>query len=118
MATKIKGEIAFDAAGSKWTLVYDFNALCTIEEELDVKVDEVGERLNSPSMIRSIFRIGLAAHHGVMTDLEAGRLIHDMGAPAAAKVIGEAFQAAFPAPSDAPSAEGNGRRKPGTGRAR
>lgn len=120
MATKIKGEVSFPAAGSTWTLVYDFNALCSIEDELEVKIDDVGERLSSPSMIRSVFRIGLAAHHGVMTDLEAGRIIHDMGAAAAAQVIGEAFQAAFPPPAEPGSAEGKAPapRKRGTGRAR
>lgn len=106
MANAIKGEVGFEAAGSKWTLVYDFNALCTIESELDVDVDDVGARLNSPTMIRSVFRIGLEAHHGAMSDIEAGRLIHDMGAPAAAQVIAQAFQAAFP-DAAGESAEGN-----------
>lgn len=107
MAVTIKGEVGFRATGQSWTLVYDFNALCTIEEELEVDVADVGEKLSSPKMIRSIFRIGLAAHHGAMSDLEAGRLIHDMGAAEAAQVIAKAFQAAFPEAKDGGGTEGN-----------
>jgi hypothetical protein len=121
MADAIKGEVGFAAAGQNWKLVYDFNALCTIEQELDVDVADVGDKLNSPVMIRSIFRIGLEAHHGVMSDLEAGRLIHAMGAPAAAEVIGKAFQAAFPeagAGDDTSTGGKAPRKRPGTSAAR
>lgn len=118
MAVTIKGEVGFRATEKSWTLVYDFNALCTIEEELEVDVADVGEKLSSPRMIRSIFRIGLAAHHGAMSDLEAGRLIHDMGAAEAAQVIAKAFQAAFPEAKPDGSAEGNApkAKSHGTGR--
>lgn len=119
MANAIKGEVGFSAAGQTWTLVYDFNALCTIENELAVDVASVGDRLASPSMIRSVFRIGLEARHGAISDVEAGNLIHDMGPDAAAEVIAKAFKAAFP--EAAASAEGKAQPKktrPGTGRAR
>lgn len=119
MANAIKGEVGFRAAGADWKLLYDFNALCTIEQELEIDVEDIGAKLTSPTTIRSVFRIGLEAHHGAMTDLEAGRLIHDMGAPEAAQVIGRAFQAAFPdaTAGDPASAEGKApTRKPGTGR--
>jgi hypothetical protein len=122
VAVAIKGEVGFKAADQNWTLVYDFNALCSIEEELEVDVANVATRLGSPSVIRSVFRIGLAAYHGAMSDIEAGRLIHDLGAQAAAEIIGKAFQAAFPeAAGDDQGAEGKAPRtktKPGTGRAR
>jgi len=120
MANAIKGEIGFNAAGNDWTLVYDFNALCTIEQELEVDVADVGDKLASPTMIRSVFRIGLEAKHGAMSDLEAGRLIHDLGPPMAAELIGRGFQAAFPDASAAgASAEGKEQPKSrGSGRAR
>lgn len=116
MANAIKGEVSFPAAGKTWTLVYDFNALCTIESELAVDVASVGDRLASPSMIRSVFRIGLEARHGAISDIEAGNLIHDMGPDAAADVIARAFKAAFPDASA--SAEGKAqprKKKLGTG---
>ncbi|UYY60105.1 hypothetical protein [Sphingomonas sp. S2-65] len=126
MAETIKGEVAFKAADQNWKLVYDFNALCTIEEELEVDVADIGEQLSKPTMIRSIFRIGLAAHHGALSDLEAGRLIHDMGVAEAAQVVTKAFVAAFPEAKVVGSAGGKAPapkpkpapKKPGTGRKR
>lgn len=96
MANPLKGEIGFTVEGEPWTLLYDFNALCTIEQDLGVALQDVGDRLTSPTMIRSIFRIGLEARHGTMTDLEAGRLIHAIGVETGAELIGKAFAAAFP----------------------
>lgn len=118
MANATKGEIAFTAAGGSFTLLYDFNALCTIEQDLEIDVADVGSKLSSASMLRSVFRIGLEAHHGAMSDIEAGRLIHDLGVEQAGEVIGKAFKAAFP--DAAPGGgEGNGpAKKPGTGRKR
>ena len=117
MAATIKGEVGFKAAEQNWTLVFDFNALCTIEEDLEIDVADVGDRLGSPTMIRSIFRIGLAAHHGAMSDLEAGRLIHDLGVNEAAQLIARAFKAAFPEAKGDSEQAGNAKPKNrGTGR--
>jgi hypothetical protein len=118
MANPIKGEVACKIGEQEFILLYDFNALCTIEADLGVDVEQLGERLASPTMIRSIFRIGLEAKHGLMTDLEAGNLIHQLGVQPAAEVIAKAFQAAFPDPGA--SAEGKAAipKKPGTGKGR
>lgn len=117
MANALKGEVSFAIEGNPFALVYDFNALCTIEQELEVDVASVGEKLNSPTMIRSIFRIGLEAKHGALSDIEAGRMIHALGVERAANLVGEAFAAAFPAPGE--SAEGKAKpKKAGTGPAR
>lgn len=118
MANATKGEIAFTAAGGSFTLLYDFNALCTIEQDLEIDVADVGSKLSSASMLRSVFRIGLEAHHGAMSDIEAGRLIHDLGVEKAGEVIGKAFKAAFP-DEILEGGEGNvPPKKPGTGRKR
>jgi hypothetical protein len=116
MANPIKGEVACKIGEQEFILLYDFNALCTIEADLGVDVEQLGERLASPTMIRSIFRIGLEAKHGLMSDLEAGNLIHQLGVQPAAEVIAKAFQAAFPEPS----AEGKAKTqtKTGTGKGR
>jgi len=97
MANKLKGEVAFNACGSNFTLVMDFNALCEIDTDLGIGIDEIGAKLaGSAPTIRSVFRIGLAAKHGEMTDLEAGRLIGDIGPTKAAELLAEALQASFP----------------------
>ncbi|MEN2749232.1 hypothetical protein [Sphingomonas sp. T9W2] len=119
MANAIKGEVPFTAAGGSFMLLYDFNALCTIEQDLEIDVADIGSKLSSASMLRSVFRIGLEAHHGAMSDIEAGRLIHDLGVEQAGEIIGKAFKAAFP---DAAKGDGEGNvpapKKPGTGRKR
>ena len=118
MANGTKGEVAFTAAGGSFTLVYDFNALCTIESELGIDPDQLGT-ISGPSMVRSVFRVGLDARHPGMTDLEAGHLIHEIGMEKAGELIADAFKAAFPDAKPA-SAEGKAPRskKPGTTPAR
>lgn len=97
MANGLKGEVAFKACDEDWTLVLDFNALCAMETELGIDAGAMGERLSgSPATIRSVFRIGLAAKHGEMTDLEAGRLIGDMGVQKAAELLAKAIKLGFP----------------------
>ena len=96
MANPIKGEVGFKIAGGDFVLAYDFNALCTLEEDLGVSVEEIGEKLSSVSSIRTIFRIGLEVHHGRMTDIEAGRMIHELTVPKAGELVVKAIQAAFP----------------------
>ena len=118
MSESIKGEVAFKADDRNWKLVYDFNALCTIETELGIDPDQLGT-ISGPSMVRSVFRVGLDAHHPGLTDMEAGRLIHDIGMEKAGELIATAFKAAFPDAKPA-SAEGKAPRpkKAGTTPAR
>jgi hypothetical protein len=111
-----KGEVTVKIDGETFTLVYDFNALCAIEEQLELDVAEMGEAIQSPSKMRSVFRIGLQAKHGSMTDLEAGNLIYRLGIREAAEAVGQAFQAAFPDPSADTGGNGTTTKKIGTGR--
>jgi hypothetical protein len=113
MANPLKGEVGFKVAGGDFVLAYDFNALCTLEEDLGVGVEEIGEKLNSVSSLRTVFRAGLEAKHGRMTDIEAGRLIHEVGVVKAGEMVVKAIQAAFPAPSAEGKAKGAA--KAGTG---
>ncbi len=41
MANPIKGEVTATIAGTPFTLAFDFNALCTLEDDLGVGVDEL-----------------------------------------------------------------------------
>jgi hypothetical protein len=97
MANPMKGEARFEAAGQAWVLTFSFNELVTLEEELGVKVADLGEKLgDSAKIVRTVFRICLEAQHGQMTDREAGDLISAVGPQEAALLIGKAFSAAFP----------------------
>ena len=109
MANPLKGEVGFKAGSGDFVLVYDFNALCTLEEDLGVGVEEIGEKLNSVSSLRTVFRAGLEAKHGRMTDIEAGNLIHQVGLTKAGDLVVKALKAAFPEAS----AGGKGKAKAG-----
>lgn len=113
MANPLKGEVGFTVAGGDFVLAYDFNALCTLEEDLGVGVEEIGEKLNSVSSLRTVFRAGLEAKHGRMTDIEAGRMIHEVGVQKAGELVVKAIQGAFPAASTEGKAKAGA--KAGTG---
>jgi hypothetical protein len=118
MANPIKGEVGFSVAEGVFTLAYDFNALCTMESDLGVSIEDVGTKMDSISAVRTMFRIGLEAHHGQLSDIEAGNLIYQLGLEEAGTLITRAFQGAFP------DASAGGKAKPvkpkprGSGRAR
>lgn len=104
MAARPTGELTFQANGSSFVLTFDFNALCEMEDALDMGVADLQDAMQSPrmKMVRTIFRIGLARHHPTVTDQQAGEIIGEVGIQRAADMIGQAFAAAFPA------AEGGG----------
>ena len=96
MANSIKGEVAFKADGTDYTLVFDFNAIVAIEEDLDVKMDDLGEVMGAKaSAFRKVFQIGLRRHHDVSVE-EAGDIITAVGAGDAGQLVAKAFKAAFP----------------------
>lgn len=113
-----KGEVEFEARGETWTLRYSTNAICALEDDLDMGVEDIIERLQgSPrmSLVRAVFRAGL----GDVSAETAGDLVDAVGFARAAGLIGEAFERAFP--NDAPAQpEANDSARPrkggGTGR--
>lgn len=114
MANGAKGEVGFDAGGKSYTLIYDVNALCLLEERFDVPAEKLGERIgDAPRLgdLRTIFRIGLCRYHPEMLDeregdLAAGDLITEVGPARAAEIIGEAFTKGYPTEV---AGKGNGR---------
>ena len=88
MANPMKGEVGFSVGEGRFTLAYDFNALCTMESDLGVSIEDVGTKMDSISAVRTMFRIGLEAHHGRLSDIEAGNLIHQLGLEEAVALIG------------------------------
>ncbi|WP_066486129.1 hypothetical protein [Sphingomonas sp. CCH9-F2] len=118
MANPIKGEVGFSVGEGRFTLAYDFNALCTMEGDLDVSIEDVGTKMDSISAVRTMFRIGLEAHHGRLSDIEAGNLIHQLGLEEAGALITKAFQGAFPDASAGGKAKPANKATRGSGRGR
>lgn len=93
-----RGAVTFEAGDEMHSLVFDFNALCQLEDEFGVTINEIGDRMNSAKAIRSVFRIGLSRENADVTDEDAGRIITRIGATRASELIGKAFEASNPAP--------------------
>jgi hypothetical protein len=102
MANPLKGEVAlppvavpgFEGGG---TVLLDFNALCTLEQELGTGVEEMGgEALQSPAKMRQVFRVSLEEHHGKVDDRAVGKIIQALGPDVAGELMLTAFKRSFP----------------------
>lgn len=110
MANKAKGEVELKVGEAYYTLVYDLNALCEIEEALSrgpyvVTFQQAMARAESGQLtaIRAVLWGGMRRKHPAMTIEKIGTLLGDLG-DQAKDVIERAFRAAMP---DQKEADGN-----------
>ena len=129
MANPLRGEAAFKAGESDFTLVFNINTFCALEDETGLGVSDLIDQVQAkPSfkLLRSIFCAGLQARHPDTTIAEAGEIMSDAGLDVMRDALSRALQAAMPpAEKDGSdkvgSAEGKvptqrqARRKAGTG---
>lgn len=95
-----KGEVTFEAGGKTQTLRLDTNALCSLEEELNIGVGEIGMLLDTGRMtiVRACIRVGLVNGNGTtasLTPTEAGEIIDEIGYKKALELIGRTLQRTF-----------------------
>jgi hypothetical protein len=99
---KLKGDITFVINDSEaFTLNFAINAICDLEEEFDIKAQDVGTLLGVDSKvttIRKLFQIGLREHHPAITEREAGRVMGELdgGVEQVSDLLLKALTAAFP----------------------
>ena len=119
MANSLRGEASFKAGAADYTLVFDINVFCTLEDETGLGVSELIDQVQSkPSfkLLRSIFCAGLQSHHPRTTIAEAGEIMSDAGLETMQDALSRALQAAMPAPEKPTSASTEGKaRKPKAG---
>lgn len=98
MKGSVTGVKSFLVGEDRYTMVFAINAICALEEEFDIKAENIGELLTDGRVktIRSLFRIALLENHPGMTDLEAGRIMAAVGLDQVAELLLEALSAAFP----------------------
>jgi len=97
-ANSVKGEVKFSAGGQTYRLVFSANALIALEERFDKTVAEIGAMFEQPlrlAHLRILFWAGLSDHHD-LPELEAGRLMGEVGIDKVGELIGRAFVLAFP----------------------
>jgi uncharacterized membrane protein len=118
----LRGEASFKAGASTFTLVFDVNAFCELEDETGFGVAELIEQIqDKPSfrLLRSIFCAGLQTHHPKTSLAEAGEIMSDAGLEGIKNALRAALQAAMPSKEDAAEDESAGgkarRKKAGTG---
>lgn len=101
MANPHRGEVAFEAAGQSWSLRFSTNALCTLENDLDLGIGEIVETMQtSPrlSTLRAVLRAGLSQE---IDQRRAGELIDELGFDRVRELISDAFALAFPSAVEA-----------------
>jgi len=111
MANPLRGEAAFKAGAADYTLVFDINTFCALEDETGLGVSELIDQVQSkPSfkLLRSIFCAGLQTHHPRTTIAEAGEIMSDAGLDTMRDALSRALQAAMPA-ADAKDASAEGK---------
>lgn len=101
MANRIRGEVDFESDHGRLTLKYDVNALCELEDELDIGIQEFGEMFAGKRKIRlkhvrAAFWAGLRHHRPEISVSEAGEIMMEVGGMTPAlDLIGKAFELAF-----------------------
>lgn len=113
MANPIKGEVSFESEGRQFKLVYNYNALCELEDLLGVGVNQINDLLADTkkmklSTVRAVFWAGLREHHPEIDIRRAGEMITQLKVPAI-ELVAKGLQLASPDPE----AKGKGPQEPG-----
>lgn len=101
MANPNRGEVALLVGDREYKLSFSINAICELEDALDIPVAKVADKLNDAanirmSLIRTVVWAALRDHHEAVTVKEAGQIATDAGIPVVMEAIGRAFTLAFP----------------------
>lgn len=91
------GKRHFEALGESWTLGYDINALCRIEDRLGIENAQEFQRVLQKDLsfrkLRTLFSCGLFPE---ATEERAGAIMQALGMVEVSAMITDTIQAAFP----------------------
>lgn len=105
MANPNRGEVALPVGDREYRLSFSINAICELEEALNMPVSKIADGMNDAgsirmSMIRTVVWAALQDHHDGVSVKEAGQIASEAGIPAVMEAIGKAFALAFPEAED------------------
>lgn len=108
MANPHKGEVSLEAGDITYKLSFSINAICELEEKLDMAFPAIAAALNDPEkingrFIRTLIWASLLDHHDGVDEKTAGAITQHVPVGMVMEKIGEAFTLAFP-----PEKAGNG----------
>jgi hypothetical protein len=98
MTNPQRGEVQLNAGKNAYTLVFNTNAICALENALDAGIGEIMPRMGRLSVMRAMLWAGLLEHHKIATPEEVGAIVDEAGAPAAIEAINRGLMLAFPKP--------------------
>lgn len=102
MTNSVKGEVTLNREGKEpFTLAMTFNALVSLEDDLNLPINEIANNLGDTAkfrlgLLRKVFHSALKEHHPDMSEENVGKLIQEIGITTAVAKMQEAFAAAFP----------------------
>src|SRR5690606_20676187 len=101
MANPYRGSVALQVGDQAYTLSFSVNALCELEDLLEMSVAKVGAIMNDPegvrmTTVRALVWGALRDHHSEIDLKGAGDIASTAGIPACMEAIGKAFRLAFP----------------------
>lgn len=115
MANSHRGEVSFECEGQNYILSFTTNALCELEDALNLGIAEISEILSDPKRlrmkyVRAVIWAGLTDKHPQITIKEAGLIVGVIGLQKAIDLMSRGFSLAFPD-------GGEGQKNPPKGRA-
>lgn len=108
MANPHKGEYRLSIEDKDYVLRYSADTICDLEEQLDMTLSEMSDRMQKPesmrmSMVRAMFCAGLSDRHADLDDPARRTLFKALSPVDAVRHVASAFMLAF---GIEPSAEG------------
>lgn len=105
MANPNRGEVALPVGDREYKLSFSINAICELEDAINMPVSKIADGLIDASnirmsTIRTVIWAALRDHHANVTVQEAGQIASEAGIPAVMEAIGKAFALAFPEAED------------------
>ena len=102
MANPHRGQVALHVGDQTFMLSFSVNAICALEDALDLPIAKIIERLEDPenvrmSLVRQVIWSAMQDHHPDVDLMEAGRIASEAGALTALEKASAAIGLAFPA---------------------
>lgn len=100
MANPNKGEVGFKADGKDYRLRFSADAICNLEDELNLTVNQIGKLMQDPetlrmSMVRTAFCVGLRDAHPEIDADGARAVFKTLKLMTAITLVSKSFSLAF-----------------------
>lgn len=100
MANPHKGEFAFEAGGEKFTLCFSADAVCNLEDALELTINQIGEAMQNAatlrlSTVRTMFGFALKDRHPDLDDARVKDIFKMLTAVEAIVLVSKAFAQSF-----------------------